>query len=214
MLTEAAAVEPRGRISPQDLGLWRDEHQSNLNVDGLRRITTFIGSQGAVPGIQLAHAGRKASTFRPWSGRRGAVPSSEQGWRPIGPNAAPFEPDDPPPLALDDAGIAGVIEAFRAASRRALEAGFRVIEIHGAHGYLLHSFLSPLANTRSDGYGGAFENRTRCAQGGGDGACGMSGRSLPSAAGPAVEQRLAGGGRDHRRYGSARPGPRRAWRGT
>ena len=157
VFAEATAVLPEGRISPQDLGIWKDEHVAMLS-----RITAFLRAQGAVAGIQLAHAGRKGSTRRPWEGG-GEVPKEEGGWVPLGPTTEPFGPRYPAPAALDERGIAAVIEAFRAATRRALRAGFDVIEIHGAHGYLVHQFLSPLVNTRDDGWGGSFENRTRLA---------------------------------------------------
>ncbi|MDO9396884.1 MAG: hypothetical protein Q7T71_10095, partial [Herbiconiux sp.] len=155
VITEATAVLPEGRISPQDLGLWNDEQR-----DALARITAFIRAQGAVAGIQLAHAGRKASTFRPWDPRRGTVPEAEGGWPTVGPSAVAFG-DYAVPRALDRGEIAEVVEAFRAAARRALDAGFELIELHAAHGYLLHEFLSPLSNHREDSYGGSFENRVR-----------------------------------------------------
>ncbi len=155
VLTEAAAVSPEGRITPDDLGLWKDEH-----IDFLRRINAFITAQGSVPGIQLAHAGRKASTYTSWKGR-GAVPVAAGGWQVVGPSGLPFHDDYPVPVALDAAGIQRVIADFRAATVRALAAGFQVIEIHAAHGYLLHEFLSPLSNQRTDAYGGSFENRIR-----------------------------------------------------
>ncbi|MBX6377974.1 MAG: NADH:flavin oxidoreductase/NADH oxidase [Clostridia bacterium] len=155
VLLEATAVEPRGRISPQDLGIWDDAH-----VPGLARIARFVARQGAVPGIQLAHAGRKASTFRPWEGR-GPVPPEQGGWTVVGPSPLPFGPGYPTPEPLDLQGLAAVVEAFAAAARRARQAGFQVVEIHAAHGYLLHSFLSPLANRRTDSYGGSLENRAR-----------------------------------------------------
>lgn len=155
VLTEAAAVEARGRISPADLGIWDD-----TQVEPLRRVTACIASQGAVPGIQLAHAGRKASTAPPWDG--GATVGPEAGgWTVVGPSPLPFAPGSPTPEPLDAAGLNEVVEAFAAAARRALAAGFRVAEIHAAHGYLLHSFLSPIANQREDAYGGGFEGRTR-----------------------------------------------------
>lgn len=154
VFTEAAAVEPRGRISPQDLGLWKDEH-----VEMLARIVRFIESQGAAAGIQLAHAGRKASTRRPWDGT-GSVGEREGGWRAIAPSALAFE-GLPTPDALDEAGIAEVVAAFAAAARRARTAGFQAIELHAAHGYLLHQFLSPLSNRRTDSWGGDFAGRTR-----------------------------------------------------
>jgi 2,4-dienoyl-CoA reductase-like NADH-dependent reductase (Old Yellow Enzyme family) len=156
VLTEATAVTPEGRISPQDLGIWDDAH-----VPMLRRIVEFVHAQGAVAGIQLAHAGRKASTARPWDGGLPVGPE-QGGWRPVlGPSAIPFGEGYPEPEALDRAGIARVVDAFAAAARRAREAGFRVAEVHAAHGYLLHAFLSPLANRRDDAYGGSFENRAR-----------------------------------------------------
>jgi 2,4-dienoyl-CoA reductase-like NADH-dependent reductase (Old Yellow Enzyme family) len=156
VLTEAAAVEPGGRISPQDLGIYDDRH-----IEALERITRFIHEHGAVAGIQLAHAGRKASTARPWDGGKPLAPE-QGGWRPIvAPSAVPFDTGYSTPEALDEAGIAAVVRAFGVAAQRALDAGFRVIEIHGAHGYLLHEFYSPLANRRTDRYGGDFSNRTR-----------------------------------------------------
>ncbi len=158
VLTEAIAVTPEGRISPQDLGIWKDEH-----VEQLARIARFVESQGARFGTQLAHAGRKGSTKRPWEGT-GAVAPGEGAWTPLAPVAVPFEPRYPTPAALDEAGIARIVDAFAAAARRTLEAGGSVIEIHGAHGYLIHQFLSPLVNTRTDRWGGSFENRTRFAR--------------------------------------------------
>jgi 2,4-dienoyl-CoA reductase-like NADH-dependent reductase (Old Yellow Enzyme family) len=156
VLTEATAVLPEARISPQDLGIWSDKH-----IESLARIVRFIHEQGSVAGMQLAHAGRKASTFRPWDGQ-GTIPESEGGWKNVvAPSAVPFAPNYPMPLALSSDGIQDVIAAFVEAVRRACEAGFRVIEIHAAHGYLIHEFLSPLSNQRTDAYGGSFENRTR-----------------------------------------------------
>jgi len=156
VFTEASAVTPEGRISPQDLGIWKDEHVSELS-----RIVRFIDAQGAAAGMQLAHAGRKASTQQPWAGNR-ALSVAEGGFRPIlAPSAVPFRPEDPAPEALDAGGIARIVKAFGDAAERALGAGFRVLEIHAAHGYLLHEFLSPLANHRSDAHGGSFENRIR-----------------------------------------------------
>lgn len=156
VMTEAAAVEPRGRISPQDLGIWSDDH-----VENLARITKFIQVQGAVAGIQLAHAGRKASDYRPWDGV-GTVPEDEGGWNDIiAPSAIPFHDGDLTPKALEIAEIQGLIQAFVDATHRAEAAGFQVVEIHAAHGYLLHEFLSPLTNQRTDDYGGSFLNRTR-----------------------------------------------------
>jgi 2,4-dienoyl-CoA reductase-like NADH-dependent reductase (Old Yellow Enzyme family) len=156
VMTEANAVTADGRISPQDLGIWKDEH-----VEFLCRITEFIKQQGAVPGTQLAHAGRKASTARPWDG--GASISEERGgWSPIyGASAIPFNDKSQTPKAMSVGEIHAVRDAFAAAAKRALSAGFQVIEIHGAHGYLLHEFLSPLSNKRTDEYGGTFDNRAR-----------------------------------------------------
>ncbi|HCZ33373.1 MAG TPA: oxidoreductase [Holophagaceae bacterium] len=155
VITEAAAVLPEGRISPEDLGLW-----NNAQAEGLARIVRFIASQGAVPGVQLAHAGRKASNPAPWKGS-GSLSPSQGGWTPVAPSALPFDEGWTVPTALDEPGILAVIEAFMDAARRAVAAGFRVIEVHAAHGYLLHQFLSPLSNHRTDAYGGSFENRTR-----------------------------------------------------
>ena len=156
VLTEATAVLPEGRISPQDLGIWKNEH-----IDPLARIVRFINGQGSVAGMQLAHAGRKASTYRPWDGN-GALPESAGGWKKVvAPSAVPFSDNYPMPQALSLDGIREVVDAFAAAAKRAWDAGFRVIEIHAAHGYLLHEFLSPLSNHRTDSYGGSFENRTR-----------------------------------------------------
>ena len=156
VLTEATAVLPEGRISPQDLGIWSDDH-----VKALSRIVSFVHEQGSVAGMQLAHAGRKASTYRPWE-NDGAIPESEGGWKNVvAPNAIPFADNYPMPQALSVDGIQQIIGAFAHAARRACDAGFRVIEIHGAHGYLIHEFLSPLSNHRDDAYGGSFENRTR-----------------------------------------------------
>ncbi|MBC7894046.1 MAG: NADH:flavin oxidoreductase/NADH oxidase [Cytophagaceae bacterium] len=156
VFSEATAVLPEARISPQDLGIWKDEH-----VPMLRRITDFIHAQGAASGIQLAHAGRKASTRRPWDGS-GAVLPGEGGWLDVvAPSAIPFAPEYPSPHELTLDGITRVVDGFRDAARRAHAAGFQVAEIHAAHGYLLHEFLSPLANERTDAYGGSLENRAR-----------------------------------------------------
>jgi 2,4-dienoyl-CoA reductase-like NADH-dependent reductase (Old Yellow Enzyme family) len=155
VFTEATAVLPEGRISPQDLGIWKNEH-----IEMLARITRFIHTQGALAGIQLAHAGRKGSTARPWEGGK-EVPESQGGWKPVAPSAIRFADDYPLPIALDEKGIRAAVQGFADAARRACEAGFDVIEIHSAHGYLLHEFLSPLSNGRSDAYGGSLENRTR-----------------------------------------------------
>lgn len=157
VLTEATAVVPEGRISPADLGIWKDEH-----IENLARIVRFLRQHGAVAGTQLAHAGFKASTDVPWSKTGGPVPVSEGGWRPIYSSTNKgFTPESIQPEALTAEGIARVVQAFADGARRALEAGFELIEIHGAHGYLVHQFLSPLVNTRTDQYGGSFENRTR-----------------------------------------------------
>jgi 2,4-dienoyl-CoA reductase-like NADH-dependent reductase (Old Yellow Enzyme family) len=156
IIAEATGVEARGRISPHDLGLWKDAH-----IDMMRRITTFIRAQGGIAGVQLAHAGRKASTARPWDGNAPLEPS-QGGWRPVlAPSALPFDAAHPIPEAMSTVQIREVTDAFVAAARRALEAGFQVVEIHAAHGYLLHEFLSPLSNTRTDTYGRAFANRIR-----------------------------------------------------
>lgn len=154
VLTEAAAVSPEGRISPQDLGLWSDAH-----AEPLARIAAFIRSQQAVPGIQLAHAGRKASRSRPWEGDRW-LEASEGGWMPLAPSPLPYGPV-PPPRAMDVEDLAAVKAAFVAAARRAVDAGFQVVELHAAHGYLLHEFLSPLSNHREDAYGGSPDARMR-----------------------------------------------------
>lgn len=156
VFTEATAVSPEGRISPQDLGIWKDEH-----IDMLTRITSFLREQGAAPGMQLAHAGRKGSTRRPWESPSGELPISEGGWVPVAPSAIPFAANYPMPQALDEQGIRKVVQDFGDAATRALAAGFKIVEIHSAHGYLIHEFLSPLSNHRTDSYGGSFENRTR-----------------------------------------------------
>ncbi|HEV2136536.1 MAG TPA: NADH:flavin oxidoreductase/NADH oxidase [Terracidiphilus sp.] len=157
VMTEASAVLPEGRISPADLGIWKDEH-----IPMLKRIAAFIHSQGARAGVQLAHAGRKGSMTPPFGPERQVLPH-EGGWQPVGPSEAAFAPNYGVPRVLDEQGIADVVKGFKQAARRALEAGFDVVEIHAAHGYLLHEFLSPLANQRADNYGGSFENRTRLA---------------------------------------------------
>ncbi|MFB6120838.1 MAG: NADH:flavin oxidoreductase/NADH oxidase [Halobacteriaceae archaeon] len=157
VMTEATAVEARGRISPEDLGIWSDAH-----ADALADVTAFAREQGAVPGIQLAHAGRKAATSRPWEGHDPLQPD-EGGWPVVGPTAEPWPYDDeaPPTSALDEGGLATVRDAFADAARRADDAGFQIAEVHAAHGYLLHEFLSPVTNTREDAYGGDFESRVR-----------------------------------------------------
>jgi 2,4-dienoyl-CoA reductase-like NADH-dependent reductase (Old Yellow Enzyme family) len=156
VIVEATAVTRDGRISPGDMGIWGDEH-----VEPLARIARFVHSQGAVAGIQLAHAGRKASCEPPWKGGARLKTPEEGGWTVVAPSPIPFHEDEPAPVALDEAGIDAIVAAFEAAARRALAAGFRVIEIHAAHGYLLHEFLSPLSNRRDDRYGGSLENRMR-----------------------------------------------------
>jgi len=155
VMTEASAVSPEGRISPQDAGIWND-----AQVQALLPITHFIHEQGAVAGVQLAHAGRKASTWAPGAGN-GAVPVEKGGWQVFAPSAIAFSDSYPQPAALDCIGIRKVISDFVAATDRALVAGFDVVEVHAAHGYLLHQFLSPIANQRTDEYGGSFDNRVR-----------------------------------------------------
>ena len=155
IVAEATAVVPEGRISPRDVGLWNDAQR-----DALAPIVRAIHDRGARAGIQLAHAGRKASTWWPWAPERGSVPAAEGGWTTAAPSAIAFDGFDAP-VALDLAGIDRVVEAFAVAARRAVDAGFDVLEIHGAHGYLLHQFLSPLSNLRDDEYGGSLENRAR-----------------------------------------------------
>lgn len=157
VFTEATAVTSEGRISPQDLGIWKDEHISDL-----ARIVEFIHGQKALAGMQLAHAGRKASMSAPFEGSK-RIELKEGGWRPVAPSAVAFSESYAQPRALSTSEIGGVIEAFVAGARRARKAGFDVLELHFAHGYLVHEFLSPLSNQRSDQYGGSFENRTRFA---------------------------------------------------
>lgn len=158
VVAEATAVLAEGRITCGDLGIYKDEH-----VAMLRRITTFIKSQGVVPAIQLAHAGRKASCETPWNGGAAIAPDQPNGWQVVAPSPVPFKEGDPIPHELTGFEIGTVVEAFAAAARRALAAGFEVIEIHSAHGYLSHEFLSPLSNFRTDQYGGSFANRARLA---------------------------------------------------
>jgi 2,4-dienoyl-CoA reductase-like NADH-dependent reductase (Old Yellow Enzyme family) len=155
VITEANSVSPEARISLSDLGIWKDEH-----VPELKRITTFLHQYGAYAGTQLAHAGRKASTAVPWEKAR-TIPPSEGGWQPVAPSAIRFAEDYPLPSALNRAGMDKITADFVAAARRALDAGFDLVELHAAHGYLLHEFLSPLSNHRADEYGGSFENRVR-----------------------------------------------------
>lgn len=157
VIAEATAVEKRGRISPGDTGIYNDQH-----IASWKPIAEFIRAAGAVPGIQLAHAGRKGSTGRPWEGGK-AVAIADGGWEPVAPSAIDFDRDYPMPRALTPREIDGVVAAFRRAAERALAAGFELLEIHGAHGYLLHEFLSPLSNIRTDEYGSSLGNRMRLA---------------------------------------------------
>ncbi|NUT93556.1 MAG: NADH:flavin oxidoreductase/NADH oxidase, partial [Saccharothrix sp.] len=156
VLSEATAVSADGRISPADTGLWSEAH-----VEAWRPITAFVRAQGAVPGAQLGHAGRKASTYPPFDPRHGGVADADGGWTPVAPSAVPFSETYRVPRELTEAEIAGIVEDFAAAARRAVDAGFEVVEVHAAHGYLLHQFLSPLSNHRTDRYGGGLENRVR-----------------------------------------------------
>ncbi|WP_175985968.1 NADH:flavin oxidoreductase/NADH oxidase [Microbacterium tenebrionis] len=155
IVAEATAVVPEGRISPRDAGIWTDEQR-----DAWAPIVQAIHDRGGVAGVQLAHAGRKASTWWPWADERGSVPASEGGWQTVAPSAIAFD-GFAEPVALDAAGIERVVAGFASAARRAVDAGFDVLELHGAHGYLLHQFLSPLSNLRTDEYGGTLENRAR-----------------------------------------------------
>jgi 2,4-dienoyl-CoA reductase-like NADH-dependent reductase (Old Yellow Enzyme family) len=155
IIQEATAVSPEARISPADLGLWSDDH-----IKKLKKINKFIISQGSIPGIQLAHAGRKASVSAPWYGNK-KLAQNQGGWETVAPSAIGYHENEPTPTALDKSGIQKVITDFKLATRRAVVAGYQVMEIHGAHGYLLHQFLSPLTNVRTDEYGGSFENRIR-----------------------------------------------------
>ncbi|WP_372910827.1 NADH:flavin oxidoreductase/NADH oxidase [Salinigranum sp.] len=158
VMTEATAVSPEGRISPQDLGIWTNEQ-----AEALERVASFVRGQGAVPGIQLAHAGRKASTHRPWEGRAPIAPA-DGGWEVLAPSDVPWpytDADSPPVRALSEGAVKEVVDEFAAAAERARDAGFLVAEVHAAHGYLLHQFLSPVTNRRTDGYGGDFAGRTR-----------------------------------------------------
>ncbi|MFI2373787.1 NADH:flavin oxidoreductase/NADH oxidase [Streptomyces sp. NPDC018964] len=157
IVMEATAVSPEGRISPYDLGIWND-----TQVEAFRRITRFLVSQGTVPAVQLAHAGRKASTERPWKGGAPVGPDAH-GWRPVAPSAVAFDERHPVPDELPVDRIREIVGEFRAAARRALAAGFEIAEVHGAHGYLINEFLSPHSNHRTDAYGGSYENRTRFA---------------------------------------------------
>jgi 2,4-dienoyl-CoA reductase-like NADH-dependent reductase (Old Yellow Enzyme family) len=156
VMMEATAVEARGRITPGDHGIWKDDH-----IAMLARIASFIKQHGAVAGIQIAHAGRKASCHVPWEKNGAPIPVEAGGWETVAPSAIPFRETDPVPKALDHAGIRGIVDGFTQAARRALAAGFEVLELHCAHGYLAHEFLSPLANKRTDEYGGTLQNRIR-----------------------------------------------------
>jgi 2,4-dienoyl-CoA reductase-like NADH-dependent reductase (Old Yellow Enzyme family) len=156
IIQEATAVSPEARISPSDLGIWKDEH-----IEKLKTINAFIVSQNSIPGIQLAHAGRKASVSAPWEGNK-KLDFDQGGWQTVSASAIPYHDGEPfLPEALDQNGIQKVISDFKAATKRAVQAGYQVMEVHGAHGYLLHQFLSPLTNVRTDQYGGSFENRIR-----------------------------------------------------
>lgn len=155
ILTEAASISPEGRITPRDMGIWKDEH-----IERLAEIVDFVEAQGTQIGIQLAHAGRKASCAPPWEGGNRVQPENG-GWETVAPSAVPFNENDPAPIELDKKGINKVISDFKEAAERSYKAGFKVVEIHAAHGYLLHEFLSPLSNKRTDEYGGSFENRSR-----------------------------------------------------
>ena len=154
VMSEAAAVEPEGRISPWDLGIWKDEH-----IEPLKEITKFISEQGSTPAIQLAHAGRKASTKRPWQGR-GKIESKDGGWIPKGPSSIPFDDESQEPVELTIEEINDIKSKFVDSAQRSIEAGFKCIELHLAHGYLVHEFFSPISNIREDSYGGTIENRT------------------------------------------------------
>jgi 2,4-dienoyl-CoA reductase-like NADH-dependent reductase (Old Yellow Enzyme family) len=155
VITEATAVSPEGRISPDDLGIWKNAH-----LDKLKNIVSFIHKHGAIAGMQLAHAGRKASSSSPWKGSQ-HLSRDNGGWQTVAPSAIPFNEGEAMPEALTKEGIKKVIDDFKAAAQRALSAGFKLVEIHAAHGYLIHEFLSPLSNQRTDEYGGLFENRIR-----------------------------------------------------
>jgi len=156
VITEATAVSPEGRISPGDLGIWKDEH-----IEKLKQITDFVHEHGAIAGVQLAHAGRKASHEVPWKGNKQIPSGDENGWKSLAPSPVAFSETEEAPLELNKAGIEKVKADFKTAAARALNAGFKMIEIHAAHGYLIHEFYSPLSNHRTDEYGGSFENRIR-----------------------------------------------------
>lgn len=156
IITEAAAVSPEGRITPDDLGIWKDEH-----ICELKKIVDFIHQNGSVAGIQLAHAGRKASHQSSWKGSGQILSNEPEGWKAVAPSAIAYKEGTEAPIALDETGIAKVIRDFKEATKRSLAVGFKIVELHAAHGYLLHEFLSPLTNERTDQYGGSFENRIR-----------------------------------------------------
>src|SRR5712691_3957047 len=157
VMTDATAVSPRARITPLDLGLWSDHH-----IEPLARLVRFVHNQGSLSGIQLAHAGRKGSVRLPWEGGL-EIPETNGGWRPVAPSPVVFDEGYAVPEELTQEGIRGVVSDFMEAARRASEAGYRLLEIHAAHGYLIHEFLSPLSNRRTDCYGGSFDNRVRFA---------------------------------------------------
>jgi len=156
IMQEATAVVPEGRITYGDLGIWKDEH-----VPFLKNIVDFVHSQGSLMGIQLAHAGRKASTNKPWINRNQFLPNDVNGWQTVGVSTLPFRETDHPPVALSKDAIKQIIQDFKTAAQRAVNAGYDIIELHAAHGYLIHQFFSPLINNRTDEYGGSFENRIR-----------------------------------------------------
>ena len=156
VIVEATAVEAIGRISPADMGLWKDQQ-----IEPFTRITRFIKQQGAVPGIQIAHAGRKASTDAPWRGGKPLLTAEQEGWQPVAPSPLAFDSGYQVPRELTIEEIHGIVRAFASSAKRAVDAGFEVLELHNAHGYLAHEFLSPLSNARTDQYGGSLENRMR-----------------------------------------------------
>lgn len=156
IITEATAISPEGRITPDDLGLWKDEH-----IAELKKIVGFIHENGSIAGVQLAHAGRKASHQSPWKGGERIASNEPQGWQTVAPSAIAYKEGTEAPIVLDEAGLTKVLQDFKEATKRSIEVGFKVIELHAAHGYLLHQFLSPLTNKRTDQYGGSFKNRIR-----------------------------------------------------
>lgn len=155
IIQEATSVSPEGRISPDDLGIWSDDH-----IEFLKRITAFIKENGSIAGVQLAHAGRKASFDTPWNGSK-QLTAADGGWKTVAPSPIPHQEGNIPPEALDAGGMEKIRADFRSAAKRCIEAGYEVLELHAAHGYLLHQFLSPLSNQRTDQYGGSFDNRVR-----------------------------------------------------